>query len=170
MRNQVLTEHIVYKTLSTSLTLLRACFLPKGTQMPWQGEVSDGRKGEFHLGVGVGESTVSALCESFGISRTLAYRYIGRYLALRACGAEEQSRAPRRVWNRTAEDLGAGSRRVAAEEAAPWSVEAAARCCGNRYRQTASSCSVDDRVDPQAPRTGEEAATGTAHPRDAPDL
>jgi len=52
-----------------------------------------------------GESTVSALCESFGISRTLAYRYIGRYLDHGRPGLVEQSRAPRRVWNRTAEDL-----------------------------------------------------------------
>jgi transposase InsO family protein len=52
-----------------------------------------------------GESTVSALCESFGISRTLGYRYIGRYLEHGRAGLVEQSRAPRRVWNRTAEDL-----------------------------------------------------------------
>ncbi len=52
-----------------------------------------------------GESTVSVLCESFGISRTLAYRYIGRYLDHGRAGLVEQSRAPRRVWNRTAEDL-----------------------------------------------------------------
>ncbi len=52
-----------------------------------------------------GESTVSALCESFGISRTLAYRYINRYLDHGRAGLVEQSRAPRRVWNRTAEDL-----------------------------------------------------------------
>jgi transposase InsO family protein len=52
-----------------------------------------------------GESTISALCESFGISRTLAYRYINRYLDYGRAGLMEQSRAPRRVWNRTAEDL-----------------------------------------------------------------
>ena len=52
-----------------------------------------------------GESTVSALCESFGISRALAYRYIGRYLDHGRAGLIEQSRAPRRVWNRTAEEL-----------------------------------------------------------------
>ena len=43
-------------------------------------EVSDGRKEQLHPEWESGESTVSALCESFGISRTLAYRYIGRYL------------------------------------------------------------------------------------------
>jgi transposase InsO family protein len=52
-----------------------------------------------------GESTVSALCESFGISRTLAYRYIARYLDYGRAGLLEQSRAPRRVWNRTGEKL-----------------------------------------------------------------
>jgi transposase InsO family protein len=52
-----------------------------------------------------GESTVSALCESFGISRTLGYRYISRYLDYGRAGLVEQPRAPRRVWNRTDEDL-----------------------------------------------------------------
>jgi len=52
-----------------------------------------------------GESTVSALCESFGISRTLAYRYINRYLDHGRAGLVGQSRAPRRVWNRTAEEV-----------------------------------------------------------------
>ena len=52
-----------------------------------------------------GESTVRALCESFGISRTLAYRYIARYLDYGPVGLVEQSRAPGRVWNRTPQDL-----------------------------------------------------------------
>ena len=62
-------------------------------------------KASFVLEWESGESTVRALCESFGISRTLGYRYIGRYLDYGLAGLVQQSRAPRRVWNRTAEDL-----------------------------------------------------------------
>jgi len=62
-------------------------------------------KSSFILEWESGESTVSALCESFGISRTLAYRYIARYLDYGRSGLLNQSRAPRRVWNRTAGDL-----------------------------------------------------------------
>jgi transposase InsO family protein len=62
-------------------------------------------KASFILEWESGESTVKALCESFGISRTLAYRYISRYLDHGLAGLVEQSRAPQRVWNRTAEEL-----------------------------------------------------------------
>ena len=62
-------------------------------------------KASFILEWESGESTVRALCESFGISRTLAYRYITRYLDYGRAGLAEQPRAPRRVWNRTDEDL-----------------------------------------------------------------
>jgi putative transposase len=62
-------------------------------------------KASFILEWESGESTVTALCESFGISRTLGYRYISRYLDFGRAGLMEQTRAPRRVWNRTDEDL-----------------------------------------------------------------
>jgi len=52
-----------------------------------------------------GESTVRALCEAFGISRTLGYRYIARYQDYGMAGLLERSRAPGRVWNRTAAEL-----------------------------------------------------------------
>jgi len=73
--------------------------------MPWQERSAMEEKASFIFEWESGESTVSALCESFGISRTLAYRYIGRYLDHGRAGLLEQSRAPRRVWNRTAQDL-----------------------------------------------------------------
>ena len=62
-------------------------------------------KASFIFGWEWVERPLSALCESFGISRTLAYRCIGRYLDRGRAGLMEQSRAPRRVWNRTAEDM-----------------------------------------------------------------
>jgi transposase InsO family protein len=73
--------------------------------MPWQARSTMDEKASFIFEWESGESTISALCESFGISRTLAYRYINRYLDYGRAGLMEQSRAPRRVWNRTAEDL-----------------------------------------------------------------
>jgi len=73
--------------------------------MPWQARSTMDEKASFIFEWESGESTISALCESFGISRTLAYRYINRYLDYGRPGLLEQSRAPRRVWNRTAEDL-----------------------------------------------------------------
>jgi hypothetical protein len=62
-------------------------------------------KASFILEWESGESTVSDLCVSFGISRTLAYRYIARYLLQGMAGLQEQSRAPRRVWNRTSKEV-----------------------------------------------------------------
>ena len=73
--------------------------------MPWRERSAMDEKSSFILEWESGESTVSALCESFGVSRTLAYRYIGRYLQEGPAGLAKQSRAPRRVWNRTAGDL-----------------------------------------------------------------
>jgi len=73
--------------------------------MPWKERSTMDEKSSFIFEWESGESTVSALCESFGISRTLAYRYIARYLDHGRAGLVEQSRAPRRVWNRTAADL-----------------------------------------------------------------
>lgn len=62
-------------------------------------------KASFILEWESGESTVSELCTSFGISRTLGYRYIARYLLQGVAGLQEQSRAPRRVWNRTSKEV-----------------------------------------------------------------
>ena len=73
--------------------------------MPWQERSAMDEKASFVLEWESAESTVSALCESFGISRTLGYRYIARYQDFGLAGLIEQSRAPRRVWNRTAQDL-----------------------------------------------------------------
>jgi transposase InsO family protein len=45
--------------------------------------------------------SVAELCRTFGISRTLGYKYIHRYLEHGLQGLQELSRAPRQVWNRT---------------------------------------------------------------------
>jgi len=73
--------------------------------MPWKERSAMDEKTSFILEWEAGESTVSALCQSFGISRTLAYRYINRYLDYGPTGLQGQPRAPRRVWNRTAEEF-----------------------------------------------------------------
>jgi transposase InsO family protein len=50
-------------------------------------------------------TSVTELCQTFGISRTLGYKYINRYLRDGPGGLEELSRAPRRIWRRTSEPL-----------------------------------------------------------------
>jgi transposase InsO family protein len=62
-------------------------------------------KASFILEWQSGEYSFTSLCKSFGISRTLGYRYVLRFLLQGAAGLREQSRAPRRVWNRTPADL-----------------------------------------------------------------
>jgi transposase InsO family protein len=70
--------------------------------MPWRNRSAMDEKASFILEWQSGESTFTALCKSFGVSRTLGYRYVLRYLLRGVAGLREQSRAPRRVWNRTA--------------------------------------------------------------------
>jgi transposase InsO family protein len=70
--------------------------------MPWRNRSAMDEKASFILEWQSGESTFTALCKSFGVSRTLGYRYVLRYLLRGVSGLREQSRAPRRVWNRTA--------------------------------------------------------------------
>ena len=62
-------------------------------------------KASFVLEWESGRHTFTALCKSYGISRTLGYRYVLRYLLRGVAGLKEQSRAPRRVWNRTAPSI-----------------------------------------------------------------
>jgi hypothetical protein len=62
-------------------------------------------KASFILEWHSGEGTFTAPSKSFGISRTLGYRYILRFVLRGVAGLREQSRAPRRVWNRTAADI-----------------------------------------------------------------
>ena len=45
---EVLSEHIVDTILSTSLTLLRATFSPRGEPDALEGTVNDGREGKLH--------------------------------------------------------------------------------------------------------------------------
>jgi transposase InsO family protein len=73
--------------------------------MPWQERSTMDEKTSFIFEWESGESTVSALCEAFGISRTLGYRCIARYLDYGRDGLIEKSRAPDRVWNRTSEAI-----------------------------------------------------------------
>ena len=46
--SSVLSKHIVYRILSTSLTLLRATLSPRGERDALEDKVSDGREGELH--------------------------------------------------------------------------------------------------------------------------
>jgi transposase InsO family protein len=62
-------------------------------------------KASFILEWESGEHTFKSLCKSYGVSRALGYRLVARYLLRGVGGLREQSRAPRRVWNRTAPQL-----------------------------------------------------------------
>ncbi len=59
-------------------------------------------KASFILEWQSGEHSFAALCRAFGISRTLGCRYVLRFVLWGVAGLRERSRAPRRVWNRTA--------------------------------------------------------------------
>ena len=78
----VLSKHIVCRILSTSLTLLsgdvlseRRAGCPGGNGQRWT------RRQASSLSGSRASARFSALCKSFGISRTLGYRYVVRYPA-----------------------------------------------------------------------------------------
>ena len=73
--------------------------------MPWRERSTMDEKASFILEWESGEHTFTALCKSFGVSRALGYRLVLRYLLRGVAGLREQSRAPRRVWNRTAPEV-----------------------------------------------------------------
>jgi len=73
--------------------------------MPWRERSTMDEKASFILEWESGEHTFKALCKSYGVSRALGYRLVARYLLRGVPGLREQSRAPRRVWNRTAPEV-----------------------------------------------------------------
>ena len=73
--------------------------------MPWRERSTMDEKASFILEWESGEHTFTALCKSYGVSRALGYRLVLRYLLRGVAGLREQSRAPRRVWNRTAPEV-----------------------------------------------------------------
>ncbi len=73
--------------------------------MPWRERSTMDEKASFILEWESGEHTFTALCKSFGVSRALGYRLVLRYLLRGVAGLREQSRAPRRVWNRTGPEV-----------------------------------------------------------------
>jgi transposase InsO family protein len=71
--------------------------------MPWRSAMEE--KNSFIMEWMAEGSSVTELCRAYGISRTLGYRYIDRYLESGREGLEERSRAPRRIWNKTPESV-----------------------------------------------------------------
>jgi len=69
--------------------------------MPWKERTIVQEKQSFIMEWMAEGISVAELCRTFGISRTLGYRYIRRYLKDGMKGLEELSRAPRQVWNKT---------------------------------------------------------------------
>jgi transposase InsO family protein len=70
--------------------------------MPWKQRTVVQEKQSFIMEWRAEGVSVSELCRAFGISRTLGYAYIKRYQQYGFAGLEELSRAPLRVWNKTA--------------------------------------------------------------------
>ena len=73
--------------------------------MPWRERSTMDEKASFILEWESGEHTFKVLCKSYGVSRALGYRLVLRYLLHGVAGLREQSRAPRRVWNRTVPEV-----------------------------------------------------------------
>ena len=83
--------------------------------MPWKERSVVQEKQAFIMEWMADGISVAELCRTFGISRTLGYRYINRYLKDGMKGLEELSRAPRQVWNKTSpcvEKLIVGIRKI----------------------------------------------------------
>jgi transposase InsO family protein len=73
--------------------------------MPWRETSAMQEKFHFILEWESGEYSFTELCESFGISRPLGYKYINRYKKYGTEGLKELSRAPRYIWNKTSPDI-----------------------------------------------------------------
>src|SRR5208337_2748610 len=94
-------NNIVYRSLSTSLTLVRAGLVPKGASNALEERSAMEEKHSFIMEYLADGTSVTELCQAFGISRTLGYKYIRRYWEEGEAGLTERSRAPRRVWRRS---------------------------------------------------------------------
>jgi transposase len=73
--------------------------------MPWKERSVVQERQSFIMEWMADGISVTELCKAFGISRTLGYVYIRRYLKDGFQGLGELSRAPRRVWNKTPESV-----------------------------------------------------------------
>jgi|SRR5271169_170326 len=69
--------------------------------MPWKERSAMEEKHSFIMEYLAEGTSVTDLCKTFGISRTLGYKYIKRFLEEGNAGLEDRSRAPRRVWRRS---------------------------------------------------------------------
>ena len=127
-------------------------------------------KASFILEWESGEHTFKSLCKSYGVSRALGYRLVARYLLRGVAGLREQSRAPRRVWNRTAPELEraiVGLRRKW-KRIGPLKIY---QLLNERYRGRRKLPSVSTiALVPQAPGPDQEAPPCSSHSGDPPHL
>ncbi len=86
--------------------------------MPFTGVSAMDRKQEFVRLSLVEGANKGELCRRFGVSRTLAYRLLGRYQAEGEAGLEERSRRPLTSPERTPEGMEAAVLAVRAEHPA----------------------------------------------------
>lgn len=64
--------------------------------MPWSETCPMEERARFVLDALEGWSSVSELCEKYGISRRIGYKWLGRYEIGGLAALEDQKRAPRR--------------------------------------------------------------------------
>ena len=73
--------------------------------MPWKNELPMEQKQRFINLAQSGRFTVSELSEEFGITRKTGHKWLLRYAGGGMKGLEERSRAPKKVSNRTSEEV-----------------------------------------------------------------
>ena len=138
--------------------------------MPWRERSAMDEKASFVLEWESGQHTFTALCKSYGISRTLGYRYILRYLLRGVAGLKEQSRAPRRVWNRTAPSIERAIVRIRGRWPRMGPLKNLSAAHGEVWWSAEGAFGGDDRLGAQTLWPSQEAAPRSSHSRDAPDL
>ena len=138
--------------------------------MPWRERSAMDEKASFILEWESGEHAFKALCKSYGVSRTLGYRLVLRYLLQGVAGLREQSRAPRRVWNRTADNVETAIVELRAQVETHRPPEDPPVAQRELPRTTKTAGYIDDRLGAQTPRDDQEAPPCLSHSGGAPDL
>jgi transposase len=65
--------------------------------MPWREICRMDARMKFVGAVRAGEDSMTALCEEYGVSRRVGYKWLARYVAEGPCGLQERRPGPRRV-------------------------------------------------------------------------
>jgi transposase InsO family protein len=75
--------------------------------MPWRRTILEDQRIQFIVDALYGESTITELCQSFGISRKTGYKWLDRYDELGVVGLVDRSRAPHHHPNAVSSEIAA---------------------------------------------------------------